>query len=350
MLDWKPAGLVMSAYDDVLQRMMRALETPPLDDVPALSHQRSFDSVSSFTAPTLTNQDGVWYRIHDMNDISTDSARRRPFDFAELQADPDMSAVALAVTSDLPQEPLHRVAHNFPGYVSALQYRRSTTGERGSMRPTTLARFGAKLAGLWRPESPADYEKYTPPEPPQLPSTPVKSRDTAISERPSTPLAAQIARRRSNRATPPRRKPVPADAEPIPAVPALAMLAPAVRGDESTFFASAMSADDSIVANGTMVAMPRGSAPGRIATRPPPRPPKSALRAIRAVRAEQVPPPAHISPVPSLSDGSDDSDIEVVAYAIDEPPVTQLQGLNISLPKMAERNSAAADASLASLF
>ena len=57
--------------------------------------------------------------------------------------------------------------------------------------------------------------------------------------------------------------------------------------------------------------------------------------------------PTHVSPVPSLSDGSDESDVEVVAYAIDESTAPPVEGLAISVPKSDDRS---ADASYASLF
>jgi hypothetical protein len=351
----------MTVDDNVLSRMMHALATPPSDDVPTLSRQSSFESESSYDkAPALAHQDGVWYCYRDCHDISTDSIRHRPFDFAHLHTDPDVnpdtSAVALAVTSDIPQEPLHRVAHKQPGYVSALQYRRSTAGERGSnARASVLSRFGAKLAGMWRPESPqarvvveapncdVSQEVRSSAQPVLAPAPP--------EEHPKTPLATQIARRRSTNTTPPRRKPVPSQilepAAPVaaPLVPAPAMLAPPVRADDSTIYANALSADESIVAGGAMVGMPAGSKPARHPARPPPRPPKSALRAVRAL-------PMH-SPVPSLSEGSDESDVEVIGYAVDEDPLTSfVDGLAISLPRVEEKDdhSNMVDESYTSLF
>lgn len=349
----------MTVDDDVLSRMMHALATPPSDDVPTLSRQPSFESESSHdNAPALAHQDGVWYRYPDCHDVSTDSIRHRPYDFAHLHTNPDVnpdtSAVALAVTSDIPQEPLHRVAHKQPGYVSALQYRRSTAGERGSnARASALSRFGARLAGLWRPEPPqarvvieapncdVSQEVRSAAQPVLAPVPP--------EERPTTPLATQIARRRSTNTTPPRRKPVPGQtlepAAPVaaPLVPAPAMLAPPVRADDSTIYANALSADESIVAGGAMVGMPAGSKPARHPARPPPRPPKSALRAVRA--------PLMHSPVPSLSEGSDESDVEAIAYAIGEDPLGSfVDGLAISLPRVEEKedHSSVVDASYTS--
>lgn len=344
----------MTVDDDVLKRMMRALATPPLDDASTFSPRHSFESASSVDSPlAISHQDGVWYRVHDTNDISMDSIRRRPYDFADLHTDPDTSAVALAVTSDTPQEPLHRIAHHIPGYVSALQYRKSTTGERGNARPTALVRLSAKLANMWRTETPP--QAGMPREPVCCKNTETQEKLTATDSacraqsdvRPGTPLATQIARRRSTRTTPPRRKPVPSPARSKPSVPPLAMLAPAINADESTYYVDAMSADDSIVQDGAMVAKPAGSEPGRIAMCPPPRPPKSALRARHAIARARAPMPTHVSPVPSLSDGSDESDVEVVAYAIDESTAPPVEGLAISVPKSDDRS---ADASYASLF
>lgn len=374
------------ASDAVLARMMIALTRSP-DLVKHAGECNYLDLMGSdgSASPEIFFRDGVWYQTsQSRSDVRSEmEAARRLAEPTHGSAVPRADVRSFHAGGERLATPANEGVREMPSVRAADLRLRSETP--GGKRP-----LGDKLAGVLRGRSISLKRNSS-----QLTKSlrraasrdavaaPVMSREaiTAPPERsaaeqpsvsdvpelPHAPLGAKIARNKSLRIAPPKRKPVPGNEPDLVAAPALGVASPygsggptcvagAHDGDQSTvMLGAALSSDDASPTDEITPCQPQSQHP----TNAPPRPPRSALRP--RMRRAQVTPDApcspaddgKASPVPTLCNTNSDpesSDDEGAMAVIGSlamhaspavpqlpPPVqTQLYGLAIGVPKSNE--------------